>query len=82
MAQTPDIVAEIAQTVRRRQPSRWYERAAAEHGETLAVIAEAYKAGKFGSAIKPAADAISVVLKARGIADVGYNGVIMWLKTL
>lgn len=82
MAKTTDIVAEIASNVRTKQSLRWYQRVAAEHGETLAVIAEAYKAGKFGSAIKPAADAISVVLKARGIADVGHNGVIVWLKTL
>jgi hypothetical protein len=82
MAKTPDIVAEIAQTVRRRQPSRWYQRAGAEHGETLSAIAAAYKAGKFGTAVKPAADAISAVLKSRGIADVGFNGVIQWLRSL
>ncbi len=82
MAKTPDIVAEIAQTVRRRQSSRWYERAAAEHRETLAAIAAAYKAGQFGTATKPAADAISAVLKSRGIADIGFNGVTIWLKSL
>jgi hypothetical protein len=82
MAKTNDIVAEIAKTVRQKKPSSWYERAEAEHGETLAAIAAAYKAGQFGPAIKPAADAISAVLKARGIADIGFNGVTYWLKTL
>lgn len=82
MAKTPDIVAEIAGQVRTRRHTRWFQTIAPEHVATLDVIAAAYKAGKFGSRKKPAADAIVAVLKARGIATVGYSGVLQWLESL
>lgn len=82
MAKDADIVAEIAGQVRTRRHMRWFQAVAPEHVATLDVIAAAYKAGKFGAKKKPAADAIVAVLQARGIATVGYNGVLQWLESL
>jgi|LakMenEpi03Aug12_release.lakeMendotaPanAssembly.Ray.scaffolds.fasta_scaffold1060891_2 hypothetical protein len=80
MAKTNDIIAEIAAAVPQRQFLRWHQRVAPEHAATLAAIREAYFAGKFGKARRPAVEAIVKVLAARGIANVGRNGIETWLS--
>ena len=60
----------------------WYERVADDDLPTLQAIAQAYRDGQFGRSQRAAAEAISTVLKARKIADIGRNGVCAWLATL
>jgi hypothetical protein len=79
-SKSSDIVTEIAAAVPKRQPQRWHRRVSAEHAATLDAIREAYVAGKFGSAKRPAHIAIAAVLASRGIANVGRNGVQAWLE--
>lgn len=72
-----EVVDELAQ---RASPKRWHHRVAPEHAGTLAELREAWLAGRLGKARRPAARVISKILKARGIATVGEQGVEEWLE--
>jgi len=74
------VADEVLALMPPRQPLAWYERAAAEHQQTLNEIKAAYHAGRFGHKTKPAAVAISKWLAAHGIANVGFQGVRSWLE--
>jgi hypothetical protein len=73
-----DVIGAIA-----AQPPRvqaWYQRVAPEHAGTVAEILDAWKSGRLGSRKITAARAIAKILAARGIADVGPQGVLKWLE--
>lgn len=73
-----DVIGVIA-----AQPPRvqaWYHRVAPEHAGTVAEILDAWKSGRLGSRKITAARAIAKILVARGIADVGPQGVLKWLE--
>lgn len=74
-----DDVREAMAAVR-HGPSRWYERVAPEHLAELAAIKEAWKAGELGTKKKTLARNISIKLRARGISDIGEQGVVQWLN--
>ena len=81
MKPTPrSIVDEIAAAIPKKQSLQWHVRVAPEHRETLDAIREAYKAGRFGTAKKPAHTVIANIITARGIAKIGRNGVAAWLE--
>jgi hypothetical protein len=75
-----DIVAEIAAAVPRNQHGSkpWYERAPAEHRETLQAIHAAWHAGAFGAKKITAARTISEKLRELGIS-IGEQGIMNWL---
>lgn len=72
-----EVVGELAE---RSGPRRWFHRVAPEHLETLKELREAWLAGRLGKARRPAARVIARILKARGIATVGEQGVEEWLE--
>ena len=74
-----DAVREAMAKVRHGS-KRWHERVAAEHLEELAAIKAAWRAGELGKRKKTLARDLSVRLRARGISDVGEQGVIAWLN--
>ena len=74
-----DDVRDAMEAVR-HGPARWYERVAPEHLEDLAAIKAAWKAGELGTRKKTLARNISAKLRARGISDVGEQGVVSWLS--
>jgi hypothetical protein len=59
---------------------RWYEKVDAEHQAELAAIKAAWLAGELGSRRKTLARDLSARMRARGISDVGEQGVIAWLN--
>lgn len=59
---------------------RWYERVAPEHQAELIAIKAAWQAGELGKRKKTLARDLSTRLRARGISDVGEQGVIAWLS--
>lgn len=79
-AKRPDIVAEIAAAIPRRNQSNvpWWERTPAQHADTLAAIHDAWHRGDFGSRKITAARVISASLSQLGIA-IGPQGVLAWL---
>lgn len=64
----------------RHGPAPWYERVAPEHAAELAAIKAAWLAGELGNRKKTLARNISSKLRARGISQVGEQGVISWLE--
>ena len=72
-----DVLAEIQATA--PKPSRWFERVAPEHAETVAELRQAWRDGKLGTSQRRAARSISKLLNARGISTVGVTGVELWL---
>lgn len=64
----------------RHGSKRWHERVAQEHLEELAAIKAAWRAGELGKRKKTLARDLSARLRARGISDVGEQGVIAWLS--
>lgn len=80
MAKRSSIVDEVIGNLPVRKPMRWDQRVDPQHKETMEAIRQAYLAGEFGSQQKPAAEAIAKTLRARGIADVQFQGVLDWLK--
>jgi hypothetical protein len=61
---------------------RWHEKVADEHQAELAAIKAAWLAGELGGRKKTLARNISARLRARGISDVGEQGVIAWLDAV
>jgi hypothetical protein len=61
---------------------RWHEKVDAEHQAELAAIKAAWQAGELGTRKKTLARNISAKLRARGISDVGEQGVIAWLDAV
>ena len=66
----------------RHGSKRWYEKVDAEHQAELAALKAAWLAGELGSRRKTLARNISARLRARGISDVGEQGVIAWLDAV
>ena len=64
----------------RHGQARWYERVAPEHLAELVAIKAAWRAGELGTRKKTLARDLSTRLRARGISDVGEQGVIAWLN--
>ena len=74
-----DVRRDIAAA--RHGPASWWERVAPEHLEELAAIKAEWKAGDLGGKKKTLARSLSANMRARGISDVGPQGVITWLET-
>ena len=74
-----DDVREAMANVRHGS-KRWYERVAPEHQAELVAIKAAWQAGELGKRKKTLARDLSTRLRARGISDVGEQGVIAWLS--
>ena len=74
-----DDVREAMAAVRHGR-KRWYEKVDAEHQAELAAIKAAWLAGELGSRRKTLARDLSARMRARGISDVGEQGVIAWLN--
>lgn len=72
-------VVRAAMAAVRHGSKRWYEKVDAEHQAELAAIKAAWRAGELGTRRKTLARDLSVRLRARGIADIGEQGVISWL---
>lgn len=72
-----DVMAEIEAAA--PKPTRWYERVATEHAAMLAELRQAWADGRLGKSRSRAARSIASVLKARGIASIGEQGVESWL---
>jgi len=64
----------------RHGPASWYERLAPEHREELDAIKAEWKAGELGTRKKTLARALAENMHARGISDVGLQGVLTWLE--
>lgn len=64
----------------RHGSKRWYERVAPEHQAELVAIKAAWLAGELGKRKKTLARDLSTRLRARGISDVGEQGVVAWLS--
>jgi hypothetical protein len=58
----------------------WWHRIDPKHQPTLDELEAAWKAGKLGTRLAPAADAIAKTLKELGIATVQRQGVQNWLR--
>ena len=76
-----DDVREAMAAVRHGS-QRWHEKVADEHQAELAALKAAWLAGELGSRKKTLARNISARLRARGISDVGEQGVIAWLDAV
>lgn len=73
-------VEEIAAMMGPRAGLRpWYERLDGEQAALVAEILAGWKSGKFGTARRTAAKAISAYLSRNGIA-IGHQGVDSWLQ--
>lgn len=68
-----------AMAAARHGAATWYERVAPEHVDELNAIKAAWKAGELGTRKKTLARSISTKLRARGISDIGEQGVLAWL---
>jgi hypothetical protein len=64
----------------RHGPATWWERVAQEHRDELNAIKAAWQAGELGTRKKTLARSLSENMRARGISDVGLQGVITWLE--
>ena len=64
----------------RHGPATWYERLAPEHREELDAIKAEWQSGELGGRKKTLARALADNMRARGISDVGMQGVIAWLE--
>jgi len=73
-----DVIGVIASQPPRVQA--WYHRVPPKHAAAIAEILEAWKSGRLGTHKITAARAISRILAARGISDVGPQGVLKWLE--
>ena len=76
-----DDVREAMAAVRHGS-QRWHEKVADEHQAELAALKAAWLAGELGTRKKTLARNISARLRARGISDVGEQGVIAWLDAV
>ena len=63
----------------RHGPATWYERLTPEQRDELDAIKAEWKAGELGTRKKTLARSLSDNMRARGISDVGLQGVITWL---
>lgn len=73
-----DVVQQLAENPVGVQP--WYRKVSRDHADTLAELLEAWKSGRLGKHRMTAARAISKILRDRGIANVGPQGVDVWLQ--
>lgn len=74
-----DVRRDIAAA--RHGPATWYEKVAPEHLAELNAIKAEWKAGELGGRKKTLARSLSANMRARGISDVGAQGVLAWLET-
>jgi hypothetical protein len=58
----------------------WHRRLPAEHEQEVLDLRTAYKAGKIALPLRTTARVISKLLRDRGIANIGEQGVQTWLK--
>lgn len=58
----------------------WWERVAPEHVAELEAFRKAWRAGEYGTAMRPVAVQVAAWLNEAGIATVGQQGVTTWLK--
>ena len=63
----------------RHGPATWYERLTQEQRDELDAIKAEWRAGELGTRKKTLARSLSENMRARGISDVGLQGVITWL---
>jgi hypothetical protein len=58
----------------------WWERVAPEHVAELDAFRKAWKAGEYGQQLKPVAIQVASFLNEQGIATIGSQGVMTWLR--
>ncbi len=58
----------------------WWERVDQAHVAELNDLLTAWRAGELGPHMRPVARAVVAHIKAKGIADIGEQGVIAWLR--
>jgi hypothetical protein len=82
MAKATSVLDDVIGVIAARTPrvQAWYHRVPPEHAGALAEILDAWKSGRLGSQKITAARAIAKILSARGISDVGPQGVLKWLE--
>jgi len=61
-------------------PRPWWERVAPEHVAELEAFRQAWRAGEYGTSMRPVAIQVAAWLNESGISPVGQQGVITWLK--
>ena len=78
----PKLLDEVKQTASTffQGTLPWYRRLPAEHEQEVLDLRAAYKAGKIPLPLKTTARVISKLLRERGIATIGEQGVLSWLK--
>jgi hypothetical protein len=64
----------------RHGPATWWDRLDPKHHDELNAIKSAWQAGELGTRKKTLARSLSENMRARGISDVGPQGVITWLE--
>jgi hypothetical protein len=74
-----DEVQQAAATFFQGTPP-WYRRLPAEHEQEVLGLRAAYKDGKIALPLRTTARLISKLLRERGIANIGEQGVQNWLK--
>ena len=75
-----DSVLASAEELSRRTVAVWEDRVAPEHIQELRDIKAAWRAGQIAGPTSRVAKLISEEMAVRGIAIVGGQGVISWLK--
>jgi hypothetical protein len=82
MAKATSVVDDVIGVIAAQPPrvQAWYHRVLPKHVATLDELLQAWKSGRLGTHKITASRAISRILAARGIADVGPQGVLAWLR--
>jgi hypothetical protein len=75
-----DIVDRIASSIRVTSTAAypWWKRVTPEQAKVLETIRTAWREGKFGPLVRPAARAVAAMLSELGIADISETGVKRW----
>jgi hypothetical protein len=69
----------VAMAAVRHGSKTWYEKVSPEHKPELVAIKAAWLAGELGTRKKTLARSLAENMRARGISDVGLQGVLAWL---
>lgn len=88
MARTPEVAASgsLLEVVRARIEHKrhgfrpWWERVDQAHAAELEELLAAWRSGELGQHMRPVARAVVAHLREKGIADIGEQGVVAWLK--
>jgi hypothetical protein len=73
-----DVRREMSEV--RHGPSCWWDRVDPKHLDELQALKRAWQSGELGTRKKTLARSISNNMRARGISNVGTQGVLAWLE--